>query len=274
MPPVTTPSVSVVVDADLCLPAEVAAAAGIRVAPPEVPLLTERINIPRLALEAGGEVDPAPVVEACLAAAAAGARTVVYVPAQDGYGSPSGAAEAARTALEPLGVTLEVFETGEGLMSAGWRAVLLAEALRAGEPLPEAMARARAVTAAALALVEHPELAVIPGPDGTGTTHRLVTSVHGPDFRLVAAPARRDDGLRAVRDGFAQATAEARGRLRVAVLHGGVVPAGEAMATWIARQRPDAEVVDTAITHHQGTRLGPGFVAVCWVEERAAGAEG
>ncbi|GMU40558.1 MAG: hypothetical protein AMXMBFR23_14240 [Chloroflexota bacterium] len=270
MPPIVSPDTAVVVDADLCLPPALAAAAGIRVAPPDAPLLLERENIPRLKVEAAAGLDVAPLVEACRAAAATGARTIIYVPAQDGFGSPDGASAAAAEALAPLGVRFEVFETGEALMAAGWRAVILAESLRGGADPEAAMAHARAASISLLALVEHPELAAISGPDGS-TTQRLVARLHGAEFRLVGAPAKRDDGLRSVRDGFARATSDVAGHLRVAVLHAGVVPAGEAMATWIRRERPTAEVYEGAVTRHQATRLGPGFVGICWAE---VGAEG
>ncbi len=271
MPASDIASAAVVVDADLCLPAAIAARAGLRVAPADAPLFLERVNIPRLSVEAGGPLDPAPVVAACLEAVEAGAREVVYVPARDGYGAPEGAIEACREAIEARGGTLHVFETGEGLTAAGWRAVLLAEALAAGLDVAAATARAASVATSTLALVEHPELASIPGPDGGHTTNRLVVTAHGPDFTLVQAPPRREDGLRLVRDGFARATETAGGRLRVAVLHGAVAPAAEAMATWIRRARPDAEVASTAITRHQGTRLGPGYLGVSWVVEPAGG---
>ncbi|MDA0270789.1 MAG: hypothetical protein O2919_07130, partial [Chloroflexi bacterium] len=147
----------------------------------------------------------------------------------------------------------------------------LAEALAAGHAFPDALERSRPAEAGALALVEHPELASIAGADGGSTTQRLLVRIVGPGFRLISSPSRRDDGLRALRDRFASETETVTGRLRVAVMYGGVEPAGEAMATWIRRHRPEADVHAAAITRHQGTRLGPGFVGLAWVVEASGG---
>ncbi len=256
----------VVVDADVSLPAALAARLNIVAAPADAPLLHERINIPRLVVETGGPLDPAPAVEACRAAAQPGAG-VLYVSPGNGAaawgGHPEGAEEQARPAVEAAGARFLHLPTDDVLMASGWRAVVAAEASAAGASPEEARARAEAAPTRLLALVEHPELAGDSMPGNPDTTNRIVTFIRADGFALDSMPHRRDDGLRRLRDRFAAAVQGVSG-LRVAVHHGGVAPAAEAMATWISRHTEAQEVHVSAITRHAATRLGPGLVAIAW----------
>jgi fatty acid-binding protein DegV len=262
--------VRVVVDVDVSLPAALAARLGILAAPADAPLMEERQNIPRLLLEAGAPLEVAAVIEAARAAAASGSD-VLYITG-DGHGHPTGAETLAREAVEAAGGRFAHVEIEGVLMGAGWAAVRAAEAAEGGAGLDEAVAHASRATSRLLALIEHPELAGRETAGNPDTTNQILTYVTHEGFSLVSQPHRRDEGLRALRDGFAEAVAGLAG-LRVVVHHAGVRPAAEAMATWIARHVQPGEVHVATITRHAATRWGPGFVGIAWTTE-GADAEG
>lgn len=273
-PPLTTPAqtapstaLRVVVDADVSLPEAIAQRLAIRVAPEDATLLVARENIPRLMVEVGAPLDAAPAVEACRRAAEAGAD-VLYVGPGDGHGRPAEAEEAARAAVQSAGGAFHALSS-DVLMASGWRAVLAAEAAGEGMAPAAAVDRARTATPQLLALVEHPELSGQSSPGNLGVPNRVVSLVRDEGFTLDALPARREDALRLLRDRFASMVRDASG-LRVVVHHGGVGPAGDAMATWIERNLQPSEVHVTPITRHAATRYGPGFVGIAWVAEAAS----
>lgn len=259
-----TNALRVVVDADVSLPPALARRTGIAVAPADATLLVARENIPRLMVEAGAPLDPAPAVEACRRAAEAGAD-VLYVGPGDRHGHPQEAERAAREAVESAGRRLHAI-AADALMAAGWRAVLAAEAAAGGADADAAVERARHARTQLLALVEHPELSGQQAPGHLGTPNRVVTLIRDEGFSLDTLPPRREDGLRLLRDRFASMVREQR-EVRVTVHHGGTGPAGEAMATWIERHVQPVEVHVTPITRHAGTRYGPGFLGIAWTWE-------
>ncbi|MCK9486564.1 MAG: DegV family protein [Dehalococcoidia bacterium] len=262
----------VVVDAHLSLPPDLARSHGIVSAPADTPLLIERENIPRLALEAAALPEAGEVVEACRRAAAGGAAVLYVTPGSDrvrgemaAWGHPAGGVEAARAAVEAEGGRFLHLPSDDLLMAAGWRAVVAAEAAAAGATPDQALARASEAATRLLALVEHPELAGDAMPGNPDTTQRILTFVRADGFSLHSMPRSREDALRALRDRFAAAAGNIEAP-RVVVHHGGSAAAAQAMATWIARHAHPAEVHIAPITRHAGTRLGPGFLAIAWLE--------
>lgn len=259
-----TSRLGVVVDADVSLPGPLAERLGILVAPADVTLLVERENIPRLMVEVGAPLEAAPAAEAC-ARAAEGGTDVLYLGPGDGHGRPAGAEDEARHAVEAAGGRLHSI-AADVLMASGWRAVLAAEAAAEGVPPVEVVERARQASTYLLALIEHPELSGQSSPGNLGVPNRVVTFVRDDGFALDALPPRREDALRLLRDRFASMAREVEG-LRVAVHHGGVASAAEAMATWITRHLDPQEVHVTPITRHAATRYGPGFVGIAWTHD-------
>lgn len=260
----SAPTLRVVVDADVSLPPALAERLGIAVAPADATLLLERESIPRLMVEVGAPLDAGPVVEACRSAAAAGAD-VLYVGPGDGHGRPTDAEAAAQEVVEAAGRHLHAIAE-DVLMAAGWRAVLATEAAAAGMAPAAAVEHARTAETWLLALIEHPELTGQQAPGNLGVPNRVVSLVRADGFALDVLPSKREDGLRILRDRFGAAVAGLAG-LRVVVHHGGVGPAGEAMATWIERNLAPREVYVTAITRHTATRFGPGFVGIAWTSD-------
>lgn len=263
----TASPLRVVVDADVSLPPVLAERLGIVVVPADATLLLERESIPRLMVDVGAPLDAEPVAQACRSAAAAGAD-VLYVGPGDGHGRPPDAEVAAREAVAAAGRQLHTIAE-DVLMAAGWRAVLAAEAAAAGMTATAAVEHARAAETSLLALIEHPELTGQQAPGNLGVPNRVVSLVHADGFALDVLPAKREDGLRILRDRFGATVAKHAG-LRVVVHHGGVGPAGDAMATWIERHLAPREVYVTAITRHAGTRYGPGFVGIAWTSDESA----
>lgn len=92
-------TVAVIVDADACVPAALAAALDIRTAPADAPLLLEPETIPQLRSEAI-DLDAAPAIEVSRAATAEGATELLYLNVDDGFGSAEGLAEQLSAALE------------------------------------------------------------------------------------------------------------------------------------------------------------------------------
>ncbi len=265
--PLRVPTLRVIVDADVSLPAPVAERAGILIAPDDATLLVAREDIPRLMVEVGAPIDPAPAVEACRRAAEESGpdADVLYVGPGDDHGHPVGVEDLARAAVEAAGGRLHTI-TADVLMAAGWRAAVAADAVAAGSDPASAVEQARAAKTQLLALIEHPELSGQTAPGNLGVPSRVVTIVRDDGFALDAMPPRRDVALRLLRDRFATMVEGATG-LRVAVHHGGVGPAAEAMATWIERHLHPLEVHVTPITRHAATKYGPGFVGIAWVQD-------
>lgn len=254
----------IVVDADVSLPEPVARRGGILIAPDDATLLVARENIPRLMVEVGAPLDTAPAVEACRRAAeqAGPDGDVLYVGPGDGHGHPEGVEDLARAAVESTGARFHAI-TKDVLMASGWRAALAADAVAAGTDAATAVEQARAARTQLLALIEHPELSGQSAPGNLGVPSRVVTLVRDDGFALDAMPPQRDTALRLLRDRFATMV-EGASALRVAVHHGGVGPAGDAMATWIERNLHPLEVHVTPITRHAATKYGPGFLGIAW----------
>lgn len=257
-----TSSLRVVVDADVSLPEPIAERLGILVTPADATLLVARENIPRLMVEVGAPLDPSIAVEACRQAAEGG-TDVLYVGPGDQHGRPADVEKPARAAVEEAGGRFHSI-AADVLMASGWRAVLAADAVAGGADVDAAVERARRAESQLLALIEHPELSGQSAPGNLGVPSRVVTLVRDDGFALDAMPPRRDLALQLLRDRFATAVRDASG-LRVVVHHGGVGPAGEAMATWIERHVQPLEVHVTPITRHAATKYGPGFVGIAWV---------
>ncbi len=259
------PTLRVIVDADVSLPAPVAQRGGILVAPGDATLLVAHENIPRLMVEVGAPLDTTPAVEACRRAAEEGGpdTDVLYVGPGDDHGHPEGVEALARAAVEAAGARFHAL-TRDVLMASGWRAAIAADAAAAGATPTAAIEQARAASTQLLALIEHPELSGQTAPGNLGVPSRVVTLVRDDGFALDAMPPRRDLALRLLRDRFASMVEEGASDLRVAVHHGGVGPAGEAMATWIERHLHPLEVHVTPITRHAATKYGPGFVGIAW----------
>ncbi len=156
-------TVVVIVDADACVPAALAAGLNIRSAPEGAPLLLEPETIPQLRSEAT-EVDSAPAIDVSRAAADGGATELLYLPVEDGFGSAADLEEALPAAIgNSAQVAIE--SSGAALMGCGWQAVAAAEAVRDGGDLDSALAAARDVKekVRVIAVLEHPELATAAG---------------------------------------------------------------------------------------------------------------
>jgi len=265
--PATQQALRVVVDADVSLPLPIAERSGILIAPDDATFLVARENIPRLMVEVGAPIDPAPAVEACLRAAeeSGPGADVLYVGPGDGHGHPEGVEDLARAAVEAAGGRLHTI-TADVLMASGWRAAVALDAVAAGSDAAAAIEQARTAKTQLLALIEHPELSGQTAPGNLGVPSRVVTIVRDDGFALDAMPPQRDLALRLLRDRFATMVEGAQG-LRVAVHYGGVGPAAEAMATWIERHVQPIEVYVTPITRHAATKYGPGFVGIAWVQD-------
>lgn len=259
--------VTVVLDAAASVPAALVQGRPLRLAPPEPARLGGFETVSTLALEAR-PAEAAPAVEACRAAAGVG--DVLYVTVDDGYGGVPHAPGLAREAVEAVGGRFAHLATRGTLLAAGWPAVLAAEAAARGAGLDEAIEAGRRVLGKVgmLGVVDHPEIADPQTTSGLGIRRRGVARWDGP--RIVIAPRpQRDAALAWLRDlvtaAIARESAEAAGRLRVAVVHAAAGTAADALALWAQRRLAAAEVTTDAVTRHAATRLGPGFVAVSWV---------
>lgn len=257
----------VVVDADACVPAGLRAALHLAVTPEEPEAFLERVPIPRLALErAPFEADA--IARSCGSLAEPG-EGVLYIRTGDDYGSPAGAAEAARAAVEGRGAAFHLVETGGALMAAGWAAVVAGEAAAAGAGIAEVAEEARGAAGRTrmLAMFEHPEVAGLVEPSLYISAPRIVARVAGGEATAIGSMPRREQGLGALRDQFAAAIRAEPGRPRVAVHHAAAGAAAEAMAVWCRRNLEVAEVVVAPVTRHEAARLGPGFLALAWLAE-------
>ncbi|HET6636261.1 MAG TPA: hypothetical protein VFH77_14680 [Streptomyces sp.] len=264
------PRTIVVVDADACIPTELAAAAEMRVAPPDARLLLQPDSVAALRADAGPPPE-GPVGDAC-AQAAEDAGAVLYVGVGDGYGSPQGAAEYARHAVQAHvpGAAFEVYDSGAALMGAGWQALAAARVLRDGGTVEAARLAAEVVAGRVqvLAMLEHPELAIAAGATELGDDRqRALVMLEGPGITVLGRLAKRDQALQALRNEFARRAAEAEGALHVAVHHAGAQAGAEALATWTERTLHPSTLVVAPLTRHAATRLGPRMLGVAWYRE-------
>ena len=260
-------TVAVIVDADACVPAALAAALDIRIAPADAPLLLEHETIPKLRSEAI-ELDATPAIEVSRAATADGATELLYLHVDDGFGSADGLAEQLPAALE--GGARIVVDSSEGApMGCGWQAVAAAEAIRDGGDLDAALAAARGVRAKVrvIAMLEHPELATAAGATTLDQTRqRVLAELRGADLGLMGLYKERDDALKQLRDRFASSIKDGR-RTHIAVHHAAAGPGADALARWIERELSPARLVVAPLTRHAASRLGPRMLGIAWYED-------
>ena len=264
-------TVAVIVDADACVPAALAAALDIRTAPADAPLLLEPETIPKLRSEAI-DLDATPAIEVSRAATAEGATELLYLNVDDGFGSAGGLAEELAAAL--AGGARIVVDSSEGaLMGCGWQAVAAAEAIRDGGDLDAAVAAARDVRAKVrvMAMLEHPELASAAGatagaPALDQTRQRVLAELRGEELGLMGLYKERDDALQQLRDRFASSVTDGR-RAHIAVHHAAAGPGADALARWIERELSPARLVMAPLTRHAAARLGPRMLGIAWYED-------
>jgi fatty acid-binding protein DegV len=260
-------TVAVIVDADACVPAALAAALDIRGAPERAPLLLEPETIPQLRSEAT-DLDAAPAIDVSRSATAGGATELLYLPVEDGFGSaaslkdelPAAIGDSARVVIE---------STGGALMGCGWQAIAAAEAVRDGGDLNSARAAAREVKAKVrvIAVLEHPELATAAGGAKLDQTRqRPLVELRGPELGLMGLYKERDDALAQLRDRFAASIADGS-RAHIAVHHAAAGPGAEALALWIERELSPARLVVAPLTRHAAARLGPRMLGIAWYED-------
>jgi len=258
---------TVVVDAAASIPAALLESRPLLLAPADPVRLRAYENVSSLALDAS-PAEASAAVEACRAASATG--DVLFVSVDDGHGGAGEAADLARRAVEREGRAFAHLATGATLLQAGWPAVIAAEAAARGADLEAALHAGRSVLRATgmLGVIDHPELANPPSTSNLAAPVRGVARWDGTRLVAVSRP-QRDAALGMLRDLFtssvAREAAEARGRLRVAVVHAAAASAAEALGIWAESRLAASEVTVDAVTRHAAVRLGPGFVAVSWV---------
>ena len=263
--------VHVVVDAAASVPAALAERTGLILAPTGPVRMVGYESVSSLSLDAQ-PVDASATVEACRAAAAT--ADVLYVSVDDGHGGASDTPDLARAAVEAQGRQFAHLATNATLMQAGWPAVIASQAAARGTDLGAALASGQQTVGKTgmFGVIDHPELANPTSTNNLGAPVRGVARWDGP--RLVALPRpQRDAALGMLRDLFTsnvtREAAEDRGALRVAVIHAAAAPAAEALAIWAERRLQASEVSVDAVTRHAASHLGPGFVAVSWIWDRA-----
>ncbi|MEX2230341.1 MAG: DegV family protein [Dehalococcoidia bacterium] len=258
---------AIVIDADACVPSGLARALDLIVVPGDAPTLSPTDSIPQLGLDATPSTAEQ-VVDACVAAAER-VRTVLYISANDAFASAPDAGERARAAVTARApATRFVTQAANStLMGYGWQAVAAARALSAGAVPEEAIAVAERVRARVhvLAMLEHPELSGVGGVNVPGTARlRALTALRGVAVHVLARPAKREDALIALRDGFAASARADGASLHVAVHHAGAGAGAEALALWVRRTLDPAEVLIAPVTRHAATRFGPRMIGVAW----------
>jgi hypothetical protein len=261
----------VVVDAAASVPVALAERSGLIMAPAEPIRMVNYESVSSLSLNAL-PVDATAAVEACRIAAQT--ADVLYVTVDDGHGGASDAPELARTVVEAQGRQFAHLATNATLMQAGWPAVIASQAAARGTDLTAALASGQQTVGKTgmFGVIDHPELANPTSTNNLSAPVRGVARWDGP--RLVALPRpQRDAALGMLRGLFTsnvtREAAEDRGALRVAVVHASAAPAAEALAIWAERRLQASEVSVDAVTRHAASHLGPGFVAVSWVWDRA-----
>jgi fatty acid-binding protein DegV len=261
--------IAIVVDADASIPERLRDDLGILTAPADAPMLLEPETIPALRLEAVEPLDAELVASVC-GNVARDASALLYVTTGDDFGSPDGAAKAARRAAVAKRPDIEfaAHESGAALMGCGWQAVEAATIVRRGGTLTDAAEAASGLRdrVSVLALLEHPELASAAGMTVLGLFRgrRAIVELRGAELVVLSRPARRDEALVELRDRFAERARAGAGPLRVAVHHAAAAPAAEAMSRWVERDLAPQEVVIAPITRHAATRLGPEMVGFAW----------
>lgn len=261
---------AIVIDADACVPDALARELALIVVPGDAALFAATDSIPALGLAA--EPSPAePLAHAC-AAAAERTRSVLYISAHDDYSSAPDAAPRARTAVAERapGAVFVEHAANAALMGYGWQAVAAARALIAGADAEGARTAAARVgtRAQVLVLLEHPELSGVGGLKVPGTARlRALVAVRGARLDVLMRPKKREDGLVALRDRFAELASAGAGTLHVAVHHAGAAAGAEALATWTQRRLAPDELLVSPITRHAATRFGPRMIGVAWYRE-------
>ena len=263
--------VTVVVDADACVPEGLRSDLGILTAPLDAPSLTGAETVVALTRDpAAPPADAAP--EACRRAAEH-SEAVLYISAENGGADDGGADAAATRAAESVGggVTVLHHPSGSALMGCGWQAIAAAVAAGDGADLRQAAAAAAAVRehAKVLTMLEHPQLLNVAGPFAALRRRRTIVRVAGEAVEVVERLGRRDEALVALRDRFGAEAGDGPG-LRVAVLHAAAEAAAEAMARWLERTLRPAEVLTAPLTRHAAARFGPGMVGFAWYREPPA----
>ena len=260
-------TVAVIVDADACVPAALAAALDIRTAPADAPLLLEPETIPQLRSEATA-FDSTPAIEASRSATADGATELLYLNVDDGFGSAPDLAEQLPAALKD-GARIVVDSSEGTLMGCGWQAVAAAEAIRDGGDLDAALAAARDVrgTVRVIAMLEHPELATAAGAAALDQTRqRVLAELRGSELGLMGLYKERNDALQQLRDRFASSIKDGS-RAHIAVHHAAAGPGADALARWIERELSPARLVVAPLTRHAAARLGPRMLGIAWYED-------
>lgn len=254
MPSTSPARVTVITDADSCVPRDLARAAGLVLAPAEAPLLEEHETLPRLRLEATVQ-EAGPL----LAAARAVGAGSCYVPAGDGYGSPPGM----DAELAALGV--EVTPAAGSLMAGGWSALAAARAAAAGAALADVVdaATGAADRAGCIVLLEYPELAGVTGGSPMTPRWRAVVRPRGETLSLVGGYDERPQAIGGLLDAVLEACEGLEG-LRVAVHHASAGAPAEALLRWAERELSPVELVLAPLTRHAATRFGPRMLGIAW----------
>lgn len=258
-----THSLAVVADADCCIPINLCSLYNIYIAPIDPPLLIEPDTIPQLHSEAT-PVSLKGSIAAVRKAIADGATELLYLTTGDGFGSPDNLFEA----LDQVENRVTIENSGQALMGSGWQAIVAAEVIQAGGTLNEAIIASRAIRKQiqVLVMLEHPELTSAAGNVEFGeSTHRALVALRGAEVSIISRPKTREEALMLLRDDFAKRIVDAASA-RVAVHHAGAEAGADALAIWIQRELPSAELVIAPLTRHAAARLGPRMLGVAWYE--------
>lgn len=259
-------TLTVVTDADTAIPAGLCRDLPLILAPPDAPRLGAREEPRDLrAMQAPAALEP--VAEACLAAAARG--PVLYVASGDGYSAPADAAAQLRAlmAARRPQAAFRAVDSGATLMGCGWQAVAAAVVARGpGATLEAAAAAAQRVgrRVSVLAMLEFPQFLDLHRelPDQLVGARALVR-LSGAEVEVLERPGRRSAALAAL-CARAEAETAGEGRLRLAIQHGGVAPAAEALSRWALRTLDPDDVEVSVLTRHAATRIGPGSLTLAW----------
>lgn len=259
--------VTIITDADACIPITLCRKFGILTAPLDPPLL---INAePAASLRR----DQAPLkydtAVATALHASATSTIIVYVSCDDGYGGGKDLVSAAHEALihqQSTAKLVSVPITGT-LMAVGWAAIAAGNIAQTAPETDLAIAKAKQIgeSARVLALLEYPQIAGIGG--GLASTlqrTRAIVELRGSEIEVLEQPSSRAAGLRSLRERFVADVAGVSGALHVAIHHAGAAPAATAMQRWVNRELEPAESVLAPLTRHAATRLGPGLVGFAW----------
>jgi fatty acid-binding protein DegV len=254
MPSTSAARVTVITDADSCVPRDLAAAAGLLVTPAEAPLLEDYETLPRLRTEVAVQ-DAAPL----LATAGEVTGEACYVPSGDGYGSPADVGQE----LAARGVT--VTPAAGSLMAGGWCALAAARAAGEGATLGEVhdIVAGAIERSGCLVLLEYPELAGVTGGSPMTPRWRAVVRPRGEQLSLVGGYDERPQAIGALLDAVLDAC-EGREQLRVAVHHASAGAPAEALVRWTQRELSPVELVLAPITRHAATRFGPRMLGIAW----------